>query len=152
MQCAKGGRCKGSHPLICEDHGCAFDTMNTQAPTADAIRLAVKLSGHGACEQCFSDYPPGYIEGLPCAGCLGDAATIDRELLLPEKHVALMAAQAVVDANSKSGPYAKPSAVVADLAGPIDELREALSRIKTPAMPHLQPTSTPLAPWPPKTQ
>lgn len=102
-------------------------------PTADAIALAVKLSGHTPCGSSLR--AGGYV----CEGCLGDAATIDRELLLPQKHVALMAAQAVADLCSGEDYYAV-----------VEELREALSRIKTPAMPHLQPTTTPLAPWPPK--
>jgi len=114
-------------------------------PTADAIRLAVKLSGHSHCQHVVAlHYTPGALRDLgdiPCPGCLGDAATIDRELLLPEKHRALMAAQAVADLCSGEDYYAV-----------VEELREALSRIKTPAMPHLQPTTTPLAPWPPKTQ
>lgn len=88
-------------------------------PTADAIRLAVKLSGHTACERWWiAEYDSSGV----CAGCLGDAATIDRELLLPQKHAALLLAQGVVDAEFRD---------TLTLIGAIDELREALNQIKT---------------------
>jgi len=106
-------------------------------PTADAIALAVKLSGHTHCQlEC------GRPSLAVCEACLGDAATIDRELQLPQRNAALLLAQGVVDAYERGG--------IGIVHVPISELRDALNDIKTPAMPHLQPTTTPLAPWPPK--
>ena len=92
-------------------------------PTADAIRLAVKLSGHTHCQRALLAEPhPTSV----CAGCLGDAATIDRELLLPQKHTALFAAQAVIDASlTLNGTR------LIDVFEAIRELSQSLKAIKT---------------------
>ena len=99
-------------------------------PTADAIRLAVKLSGHTSCELAFRKGSRALAPEIPeldiCDGCLGDAATIDRELLLPQKHCALMAAQAVVDARNGHSAAWYENTMTA-----IDELGDALAQIKT---------------------
>ncbi len=89
-------------------------------PTADAIRLAVKLSGHTGCCLALQRNESA------CDGCLADAATIDRELLLPEKNAALFLAQGAVDASK---PMRFGNANVPQSA--IDELREALAKLKT---------------------
>ncbi len=94
------------------------------SPTADAIRLAVKLSGHTQCQRIWHNYE----SESPCDGCMGDAATIDRELLLPEKHAALFAAQAVCD--SEEVDIHMPQ--VCDTVSAISELRAELAKIKTP--------------------
>jgi hypothetical protein len=93
--------------------------MNT--PSADAIRLAVNLSGHNSCEVLLRR-----CGRTPCEACLADAATIDRELLLPEKHAALLLAQGVIDARDSHDPnwYANTEQA-------IDQLRDALAKIKT---------------------
>ena len=115
-------------------------------PTADAIALAVKLSGHTQCERALKhgayrsevatamlqdeDYEALANEvskpNRVCAGCLGDAATIDRELLLPQKHTALFAAQAVIDASlTLNGTR------LIDVFEAIRELSQSLKAIKT---------------------
>jgi hypothetical protein len=90
-------------------------------PTADAIRLAVKLSGHMTCQKAAELWTP-QMRMFVCELCLGDAATIDRELLLPEKHAALLLAQGVVDEYGKRYPV---------FGHAFDELRESLKAIKT---------------------
>jgi hypothetical protein len=91
-------------------------------PSADAIRLSVKLSGHTQCQRIWHNYE----SESPCECCLADAATIDRQLLLPEKHAVLFAAQEVVDIWH--GPNQPDST---ELYAALDELAEALAKIKT---------------------
>jgi hypothetical protein len=95
--------------------------MNT--PSAEAIALAVQLSGHTHCQQrriIQRDDPCGPT-GV-CDGCLGDARTIDEYLRLPQRNVVLMAAQGVVDTNDKGQSR--------DLPYALDTLRDALAAIK----------------------
>lgn len=46
IKCLKGGRCKGTHPLICETHGCAFNLGGGETKTH--APAAVRVSGRGA--------------------------------------------------------------------------------------------------------
>ena len=70
--------------------------MNTtRQPSADALRLAVLLSGHTHCQSAvaFPDNPYRKV----CDGCLGDAATIDRELKLKERNDVIHALRCIMD-------------------------------------------------------
>lgn len=98
----------------------AENTMNTLQPSAEALRLAENLLANGVKNRSWYMSDPQNL-----------AAVIDRELQLPQRNAALLLAQALMDANDAC-PYAKPSAVIAALAEPIDHLREALKAIKTP--------------------
>lgn len=115
MECVRGGRCKGSHPLICKDHGCAFNMTQPKQPSAEALALAVRLSGHTHC-QCTT----------PCEGCIADAQTIDRELALPQRNAALLLAQQVCDADTYEGDIGSAFANFKDL---VYQLRDALAAI-----------------------
>ena len=103
--------------------------MNTPQPSAEAIALAVKLSGHTSCAHALQ----GQLKDdqgsamPPCDGCLGDAQTIDAELDLPARNAALLLAQTVADEaeNDINLP-------ICDTKSAIDELREALARIGKP--------------------
>ena len=111
--------------------------MNT--PSADALKLAVKMSGHAGCESAHylrtapPSYPPKRGEYFRiCEGCIADAELIDRELALPQRNAALRCAQGVVDDASEFGqpPQRKerPYIVSFDV---IEQLRDALAAIRT---------------------
>ena len=93
--------------------------MNT--PSAEALALAVKLSGHDGTQCKYG--------ARICEGCIADARTIDRELALPAKNAALLLAQALIDEADSYAEDKKRHAYLISLQI-IDELREALSRIK----------------------
>lgn len=111
----------------------------TPQSSAEAIALAVKLSGHTHCQSAHylrtapPSYPPKpgkYFE--ICDGCLGDAATIDRELKLPERNAALLLAQEVCDLASDVDKHSSPilyECGLVSLSGNIDALREALKAL-----------------------
>lgn len=92
------------------------NTMNPQ-PSAEAVALAVKLSDHPLC--------PMYLKcgQTPCHVCIGIAATIDRELQLPQKNAALLLAQTLVYAFGH-----EPNDIDAQI---VDHIRDALAAIKT---------------------
>lgn len=99
--------------------------MNT--PSAEALALAVRLSGHGSCAYVLNPthgLNPG--QGV-CDGCLGDAATIDRELALPQRNAALLLAQQVCDADTYEGDIGSAFANFKDL---VYQLRDALAAIR----------------------
>lgn len=79
-------------------------------PSKEALRLAGILNDHQLV--------------CPCAECIDAALTIDKELLLPEKHAALLLAQAVVDELDRW------TTSTDGIVSAINDLREALSRIK----------------------
>lgn len=92
--------------------------MNPPNPPTDAaLKLATQLAGHISCQN----YASGKWQGEVCAGCLGDASTIDTELRLPEKHAALLLAQGVCDGAERNG---RRTPLV------VEELRTALAQIK----------------------
>lgn len=91
-------------------------------PSAEALSLAVKLSGHTVCIARHVRGQTGPSEP-PCNLCLGDAATIDRELQLPQRNAALLLAQTVCDEEARNDH-------LQDVTGAIDQLRDALNRIK----------------------
>lgn len=88
-------------------------------PTDSALKLAVKLSGHTGCGVRL------LTRLQPCDGCVADARTIDKELLLPEKHAALLLAQALIDSEDREG--CDPSTFAPDL---VDQLRTALDKLR----------------------
>lgn len=47
-KCNAGGRCKGSHPLICEDHGCAI-TKPAKKPKATRLVLRRAMKTNSTC-------------------------------------------------------------------------------------------------------
>lgn len=54
--CAKGGSCKGSHPLICRDYGCAVEQhrryqFSQQPPSGGDLDRAAKLGDTLAAAQ-----------------------------------------------------------------------------------------------------
>lgn len=93
-------------------------------PSADAIRVAVLLSGHTHCQKAWvTDCDSSNV----CDGCVGDAQVIDRELALPERNAALLLAQGTADCAKRID---RETACGLDaLLEQIDELREALGRI-----------------------
>ena len=97
--------------------------MNT--PSAEALSLAVKLSGHTHCQRTLTDLDSLRLplRTTPCDGCLSDAAMIDRELQLPQRNVALLLAQAAVETYESSNGYADGNIM--------EQLRESLAAIKT---------------------
>ncbi len=92
------------------------------APSAEAIALAVKLSGHTHCFAALRHVPIGGQDWRVCNGCLGDAATIDRELQLPARNAALLLAQSAVDTYESASWYADKTSM--------ELLRDALAAIK----------------------
>ena len=83
--------------------------MNTtRQPSADALRLAVLLSGHEGTQCKYG--------ARVCEGCIADARIIDRELKLPQRNAALLLAQAICDGRDRRE----------DILGLVDLLREAL--------------------------
>lgn len=95
--------------------------MNTPQPTAEALRLAVLLSGHTHCQHELGRAMP------VCDGCAGDARIIDCELQLPQRNAALLLLQGLIDEWQRRGDDNDPSHWT---DGYIDDLREALARIK----------------------
>ena len=102
----------------------------TNTPSAEAIALAVKLSGHTHCQKAVT-FPKmsANVNRTVCDGCLGDAAAIDHELQLPQRNAALLCAQGVVDAEYADSATAAFKKMNVNTA--IDQLREALAAIKT---------------------
>ena len=82
-------------------------------PSAEAIALAVSLSGHTICRK------------HPCELCRGDAEHIDRELCLPQRNAALLLAQGVVDSVREDGIEDNN-----DMLDQLAQLRDALALIK----------------------
>lgn len=100
--------------------------MSTQ-PSAEAIALAVKLSGHTQCERALT-HPANEAQDVdfPCGGCLGDARTIDEALQLPARNAALLLAQGLTDAAQDTDvPIGEIE--IWDMIG---QLRDALALIK----------------------
>lgn len=93
-------------------------------PSAEALSLAVKLSGHTVCIARHVRGQTGPSEP-PCNLCLGDATTIDRELQLPQRNAALLLAEAVCEVDAESN-----NTVPLVVADTIDQLRDALQQIK----------------------
>lgn len=112
--------------------GKAKQDIGCSSPSAEALKLAVLLSGHQHCHRIV------HMAATPshevCDGCLGDARTIDDALQLPARTAALLCAQGVVDAWDRqcgrvfeSMGSENPRAQSIDVA--IDELRDALANI-----------------------
>ena len=95
-------------------------------PSAEAVALAVRLSGHTRCQRLFG-LRLNTVHVQPCNGCLGDAATIDRELRLPERNAALLLAQGVIDISEQ---LRKGAGFYGEYDSQIDLLRDALAQIK----------------------
>ena len=108
-----------------------MSTPHKYDPSAEALSLAVKLSGHTFCQTMWNKREHGGTAGV-CDGCLGDAATIDRELKLPERNAALLLAQEVCDLASDVDKHSSPilyECGLVSLSGNIDALREALKAL-----------------------
>lgn len=94
--------------------------MNT--PSAEALALAVLLSGHTHCQLAVAG-----MEGISvavCEGCLGDAATIEKELKLKERNALEEAAKAVVVEWE-----GRTMQTTLRLAESVSDLREALKAL-----------------------
>lgn len=92
--------------------------MSTQpAPSAEALALAVKLSGHEGTQCKYG--------ARICEGCIADARIIDDSLQLPARNATLLCAQGVLDAyeryDDKMDCWDEST---------LNELRDALARIK----------------------
>lgn len=98
--------------------------MSTQpTPSAEALALAVKLSGHEGTQCKYG--------ARICEGCIADARTIDRELQLPARNAALLCAQSVCDTEEKYVDGCKAFQFIDNITPAIEELRGALARISS---------------------
>lgn len=96
-------------------HAC--DTrFNMNTPSADALQLAIKLSGHEGTQCKYG--------ARICEGCIADARIIDDALQLPQRNAALMLAQGMCDEDARVTNLTDSKAL-------IDQLRDALARITT---------------------
>lgn len=63
VRCNKGGgSCKGTHPLICDLHGCAYEEPEKKKPNElrDSLMEAIKIWSTGE----MSEFAKGVIYGL----------------------------------------------------------------------------------------
>jgi len=75
--------------------GKAKPDITCSSPSQEAVALAVLLSGHTRCAKAVVMD----IEHVrPCELCLGDAATIDRELKLKERNEVIEKARLLTQA------------------------------------------------------
>lgn len=95
-------------------------------PSAEALALAVLLSGHTHCQTALRSQgaDSSFRNRHVCEGCLGDAATIEKELKLKERNALEEAAKAVVVEWE-----GRTMQTTLRLAESVSDLREALKAL-----------------------